>query len=118
MPTFNRRAFVPQAIACFLAQDYEPRELIILDDGSDPVADLVPSDARIRYRRLSRRLNVGQKRNLACAEARGEIIVHWDDDDWSAPFRISYQVAELIGDQADLCGAARILYWDEEHDRA
>ncbi|WP_437975557.1 glycosyltransferase [Sorangium sp. So ce295] len=118
MPTFNRRAFVPQAIACFLAQDYEPRELIILDDGSDPVADLVPSDARIRYRRLSRRLNVGQKRNLACAEARGEIIVHWDDDDWSAPFRISYQLAELIGDQADLCGAARILYWDEEHDRA
>lgn len=22
MPTFNRRAFVPGAIACFLAQDY------------------------------------------------------------------------------------------------
>jgi glycosyltransferase involved in cell wall biosynthesis len=33
MPTFNRRAFVPQAIRYFLRQDFEHKELIIVDDG-------------------------------------------------------------------------------------
>ena len=27
--------------------------------------------------------------------ARGQIIAHWDDDDWSAPWRLGYQVAAL-----------------------
>jgi hypothetical protein len=38
----------------------------------------------------------GEKRNRAAAEARGEIIVHWDDDDWSARWRLRYQVEELV----------------------
>jgi len=42
MPTYNRRKFVPQAIRYFLRQSYEPKELLIIDDGSDPVNDLVP----------------------------------------------------------------------------
>ena len=37
MPTADRRRYVPGAIASFLAQDYEPRELIVLDDGQDSV---------------------------------------------------------------------------------
>ena len=49
MPTHNRRPFVAQAIVYFLRQDYPNRELIIVDDGTDPVADLIPDDPRIRY---------------------------------------------------------------------
>ena len=41
MPTCNRRSFVPRAIRQFLAQDYVRKELLILDDGSDPIAELV-----------------------------------------------------------------------------
>ena len=26
--------------------------------------------------------SLGEKRNLACQEAQGSIIIHWDDDDW------------------------------------
>ncbi|HEX6463610.1 MAG TPA: glycosyltransferase, partial [Vicinamibacterales bacterium] len=81
MPTCDRRAFVPGAVACFLAQDYPNLELIVVDDGSDPVRDILPADHRINYVRPPRRLSVGAKRNLACSQARGEIIVHWDDDD-------------------------------------
>ena len=40
MPTADRRRFVPQAIRNFLAQDYAERELVILDDGADSIADL------------------------------------------------------------------------------
>ena len=118
MPTFNRRHYVPQAIAYFLRQDYPNRELLILDDGEEAVADLAPADPRIRYVRLSTRLLLGTKRNRACELAQGELIAHWDDDDWMAPHRLSRQVRALLAAGADLCGAPRQIYYDPVHDRA
>lgn len=111
MPTRNRRRFVTQAIWYFLRQDYPARELIILDDGEDAVADLVPADERIRYVRLDRRLPLGAKRNRACALARGELIAHWDDDDWMAPHRLSLQVRALLTSGAGVCGAGALLHY-------
>jgi glycosyltransferase involved in cell wall biosynthesis len=111
MPTRNRRRFVGQAIWYFLRQDYEPRELLILDDGDDPVDDLVPSDPRISYRRLDGRRSLGAKRNLACELSAGELIAHWDDDDWIAPNRLSLQVRELLASGADACGASELLHY-------
>jgi hypothetical protein len=110
MPTFNRRRFVPLAVRWFLAQDWEHRELIVVDDGTEPVGDLLPDDSRIRYVRLDRRHSLGAKRNLACQAARGDLIVHWDDDDWSAPTRLSYQVASLLRASASVCGLTRVYY--------
>ena len=113
MPTADRRPLIPQAIRHFLRQDYPSRELIILDDGTDSVADLIPQDERIRYLRLARKLSMGVKHNLACEMARGEIIVHWDDDDWMSSRRISYQVHELLQQPAEsICGLSRILFFD------
>ena len=110
MPTADRREFVPRALECFLRQDYEPRELLILDDGTDRIGDLVPEDPRVRYVELDHRLVLGAKRNRACELARGELVAHWDDDDWHAPHRLSYQVGELERAGADLCGPSRLLY--------
>ena len=118
MPTHNRRRFVPLALSYFLRQDYEPRELIVVDDGDDPVADLIPQDARIRYVRLDRKTTVGAKRNAACRLARGELIVHWDDDDWMADWRLSYQVAQLLDNDADGCGLDRVLFLDARQGQA
>lgn len=112
MPTCNRRRFVPQAIRSFLRQQYEPKELLIVDDGDEPVADLVPKDARIRLIRLAHRARVGVKRNLACEQARGTYILHWDDDDWIADWRIGYQVEQLRRAQGDICGLRRVLFFD------
>src|SRR5215213_744350 len=96
MPTHDRRPFVGRAIEQFLRQDYPRRELIVVDDGADAVRDLVPGlgadpgseTPRIRYLRLESRRTLGGKRNLACREAQGAVIVHWDDDDWMAPWRL------------------------------
>jgi predicted O-methyltransferase YrrM len=113
MPTADRRAFVPQAIRYFWRQDYENRELIILDDGADPVNDLARGDARIRYVRLDAKQTLGAKYNLAGEHARGEILVHWDDDDWMADWRLSYQVEkQLLNPRDALSGLARLLYYD------
>lgn len=118
MPTYNRRQFVPHALHYFQCQDYPNRELIVLDDGTDPIEDLIPDDNAIRYVRLPKRLPLGTKRNRACELAGGEIIAHWDDDDWMAPWRLSYQVEHLLNSEAGLCGLANPYFLDLEADRA
>ena len=118
MPTCNRRLFVPFAIEDFLRQDYPDRELIILDDGMDAIGDLMPVDSRIRYIRLDRKHSIGAKRNIACEEARGDIIVHWDDDDWAAPWRVRHQVAALSAVGADLCGLDTVVFYEPAADRS
>lgn len=118
MPTADRRAYVAQAIRYFQRQDYANLELLIVDDGADAVADCVPDDPRVRYVRLAQKLNVGAKRNFACAQARGEIIVHWDDDDWYPPWRVRKQVRALVEGGADLCGTSRLYYYEAATRRA
>lgn len=118
MPTADRREHVRRSIAYFLRQDYPSSELLVLDDGIDNVDDVMPNDPRVRYFGLDHRLVLGEKRNYACELARGEIIVHWDDDDWQAPHRLSYQVSELQCHDAPMCGVNRILYFDPASARA
>jgi ADP-heptose:LPS heptosyltransferase/glycosyltransferase involved in cell wall biosynthesis/SAM-dependent methyltransferase len=118
MPTANRRRFLPQAIRYFMEQDYPNKELIIADDGEEAVGDLLPKGGRIHYIRLPAKTILGEKRNRAAAEARGEVIVHWDDDDWSASWRLRYQVEQLVTSGADICGLDRIFFYAPDEARA
>jgi len=110
MPTFNRRKFIPLAIHYFSRQDYNNKELIVIDDGTDPISDLIPEDADIRYYRLDKKISLGEKLNLACELSKGEIIAHWDDDDWYDTSRISYQSNSLQNGEVDVCGINHLLY--------
>ena len=112
MPTCDRRALVGRAIRYFLEQEYPNRELLIVDDGVDCVADLVPADPWIRYVRVPDRKTIGAKRNLACEQARGELLVHWDDDDWSAPWRLGYQVEMFQAQDVDVSGLRALFFCD------
>jgi glycosyltransferase involved in cell wall biosynthesis len=118
MPTRDRRPFVGRAVAQFLAQDYPHRELIVVDDGADPIADLLPADPRIRLIRPLHRLTIGAKRNLACEAAAGALVAHWDDDDWMAEWRLRYQVESLLRSGADLCGLSRLYFHEPASGRA
>lgn len=118
MPTADRREFVPQAIRRFLRQDYPRAELLILDDGRRPVGDCVPANNRIRYVRLEGKHTIGAKRNLACAQASGELILHWDDDDWYPETRIRRQTRALLEARADVCGTGTLMFFEPSADRA
>jgi glycosyltransferase involved in cell wall biosynthesis len=118
MPTYNRRSFIPQAIRCFLRQDYSKLELLVVDDGTEPIGDLVPANDRIRYLHFDQKLTIGAKRNLACEKARGEFIVHWDDDDWYPLWRVRAQMRAMLDGGADICGSSRVAYFDPARDQA
>jgi glycosyltransferase involved in cell wall biosynthesis len=118
MPTRNRRQFVSQSIWYFLRQAYPHKELVIVDDGEDCVADLIPRDDRVRYLRVDRRQSIGAKRNLACDLSHGELIAHWDDDDWIGPYRLSRQVDHLLNSKASVCGLRDLLHYKPESGEA
>ena len=118
MPTADRRQFIPAAIQLFLAQEYADKELVIVDDGTDRVDDIIPRHSQIRYVSLQERLRLGPKRNLACEVARGDVIVHWDDDDWHASWRLRYQVEALENGNFDMCGVDRVLFVNAEANEA
>lgn len=115
MPTTgDRRRFLPQAIKCFQRQTYPNLELVIVCDGEDNLCDLIPrDDNRVRYSYLGpQRRSIGSKRNLACERTKGDLIAHFDDDDWSHPDRLSFQVGALLTEGAELCAMSRLLFFE------
>ena len=97
MPTRGRRAWVPLAVRCWMEQDMpaQQRELVVIDDGPDPVADLLLHQPGVRYVYLEGQHSIGAKINLGCEMACGDVIALWADDDWHAPWRLSYQLTAL-----------------------
>jgi glycosyltransferase involved in cell wall biosynthesis len=111
MPTANRLSHSQMAINYFLQQDYPNTELIIIDDGEESISSIVPVNNKIRYFHDKIPSIIGDKRNRACEKARGEIIVHWDDDDCYAPDWVSHVVESLISSGADICGLNQINFY-------
>jgi glycosyltransferase involved in cell wall biosynthesis len=114
-PTRDRRAFLPRLIAMFQRQDWpkDRLELVVVDDGRDRVADLIPKDdPRIRYEALDQRVPLGTKRNRLCELANGEILVHMDDDDWFPDARVARAVEGLRTSGAEVVGTSDLAFWD------
>ena len=96
-PTFNRRPFIPFMIKCFEHQTYPKNriEWIIIDDGTDPIGDLVKDIPQVKYFHYEEKMLLGKKRNLMHTKCSGDIIIYMDDDDYYPPERISHAVETL-----------------------
>lgn len=114
MVTGKRPGLAAVAVEAFQRQTYANRELVIIDDsGGGALGEVCDvEDARIRWVRLpAENLTLGALRNRALAEARGEVLCQWDDDDLSAPQRLEKQVEVLAATGADACGLLRVNMW-------
>ena len=113
-PTYNRREFIPQLLKMFLYQDYpqDKMELIIADDGTDKIKDLIPKDKNnIKYFEFDNKLTIGYKRNFLNEKAIGNIIVCMDDDDYYPPCRVSYSVNLLQKSKCLIAGCSHIYVY-------
>lgn len=96
-PTYNRRKFISQYLKYIRQQDYSGRiEVLVADDGTDPVEDLLILDNRFRYFRFNEKKTLGFKRNLLAQEAKGDVLINMDDDDYYPSTRISHAVNQLL----------------------
>lgn len=116
MPTRARHALLPRAVAGFLAQQRDDAELVIVSEDGLPAAlhALMAADPRIRHVACAAGLPLGAKRNLACAAAQGDWLLHWDDDDLYAPDRITRQIGAMQAANADVSGSSRVHFFEEE----
>ena len=101
LATRDRQLFLRQAVRYFLRQTYANKELIIVDDGAESAAALVPADAHIRYCRIGAQTPLGSKLNLGIARASGHIIQKLDDDDYYHPDFLATTVHALLGRPPD-----------------
>jgi O-antigen biosynthesis protein len=110
LPTRGRQEWARQAVECFLGQTYPLKELIIVDD--EDLSSFEQCPLGVRYERNTTRYSVGEKRNRCCALAQGEIVCHFDSDDWSHPERIADQVGRLEETGKAVTGYSSILFYD------
>jgi glycosyltransferase involved in cell wall biosynthesis len=109
IPTYNRKAFVLEAVASVLAQGYGDYELIVVDDGSEDGTGeaLRRYGGQVRYTYQDNN-GVSSARNHGLELAEGEFIAFLDSDDLWLPEKLGVQVAVM-----DEHPEAQICYTDE-----
>lgn len=118
MLTRDRPGMAKRALRCFENQT-EAHRLFILDTGQEQFfpdhSREVLSRVRYHYEPGARGRSIGHLRNYANIRAteayRLNVLIHWDDDDWSHPNRISEQVALLQASGADAVGYNEMMFW-------
>ena len=98
--TADRPELCRRALLSYTRQTYAERELVVLDNGRDPMRHLLDGlpEHSVTYIRVepTPETVIGGLRNVALDAARGEYVApQWDDDDWSHPERLQRQMAEL-----------------------
>ncbi len=104
VPTYNRGHLVARAIESVLAQEYAPREIVVVDDGStdDTQARVAPYVKKIRY---VRQQNAGssEARNRGVREASSTWIAFLDSDDVWLPQHLK-NIANAINETSGKAG--------------
>jgi glycosyltransferase involved in cell wall biosynthesis len=112
-PTFNRRPFIPYLKKCFEHQTYpkDRMEWIIIDDGTDPIEDLVKDIEQVKYFYYEEKMLLGKKRNLMHSKCSGDIIIYMDDDDYYPEQRISHAVETLLENPSFLVAGSSEMHF-------
>lgn len=97
IPTYNRAAWVKEAVASVLAQTFQDYELMVVDDGSTDhtFEALAAVDGHLDVLRLEQRQGVSAARNRGAARAQGEWLAFLDSDDLWLPEKLARQMEYL-----------------------
>jgi len=96
VPAYNSEPFLRETLDSVVGLDYEPFEVIVVDDGStDESPAIAESYAGVR---CIRQENHGPStaRNVGVEAARGELIAFVDSDDVVLPHKLAVQVGYLL----------------------
>ena len=93
--TQDRHRFIPHLMSCILAQTYphDRIQLVVGDDGLQSSGPLFPKGTL--FTRYPYKVTIGKKRNDLKRQAKGDIIVTMDDDDYYFPSYIEHVVEKL-----------------------
>ena len=97
---FNSEGTIEKAIESALNQDWENKEIIIVDDGSSDKSEFIikqkMSSFNFVFIKNNSNKGTSYSRNQIIKKSKGELICFMDDDDTSHSKRIRLQVNEFI----------------------
>jgi glycosyltransferase involved in cell wall biosynthesis len=109
--TRDRRIFIPVLLYSYLVQSYpeDKMELIIVDDGDDPIEDKLIGIANVVYVRLDEKKTIGEKRNIGVSKAMYDVITFMDDDDIYPNNSILQRAAMMLKGPAKECAFCSVI---------
>ena len=116
--TADRPEYARRAVECFRRQTYQRKFLLVWDSGKTAAGiEAADNELWVRETPCADR-TIGTLRNSAIHAAFSraddkDVVVHFDDDDYSHPNRIAEQVAFLQSSGADVVGFREMLFWRE-----
>mmetsp|Transcript_34764 Transcript_34764/g.66374 ORF Transcript_34764/g.66374 Transcript_34764/m.66374 type:complete len:264 (-) Transcript_34764:307-1098(-) len=109
----SRHAFHVSLYQCFRQQTYPTTELVVVDETGDPSPVFSRlDDPRIRYIQAAKGMTIGEKRNLGMEIAKGEVIAHFDDDDYYSPEYLDFMWSQMRSKAADLVKLSAWMWYD------
>ncbi len=114
--TRKRVPLLKRAIRDFTRQTYPVRELLIVYDEDDEETRQVHrknKDPRVRFLVIKGKHSLGDLRNMAVNNSRGEFVIQWDDDDEYHPDRIYYQLRHSISQKRKASTLERWMIKDD-----
>lgn len=116
MPSFRGHDVAEIAVKSFLAQTWDEKELVIVDNSEDGSCMWFHDPPQVRVLRFPPgSCSIGELRNIGAEEARGQAIVNFDDDDFYAPTRIFEQMLRLVDSEKQVTGWHSVLYYVPGH---
>ena len=106
IPVYNVENYLVECLLSAVNQDYDNKEIILVDDGSTDTSDLIIEDFQSKYSfvRSVRTKNQGQSsaRNTGLEMASGDYVLFLDSDDWIEKNTISMCINTIIQNNLDI----------------
>lgn len=98
---YNAADTIRRAVAAGLGQEWPDLDLVVVDDCStdgswDIVKEIAATESRLRIFRHERNRGYPAVLNTIVSHARGDFLAFVDDDDRSAPDRVSKQIERIV----------------------
>lgn len=113
IPCYNSERWIAETIESALAQTWQNKEVIIVDDGSTDSSFAVAKrfDSPIVKVTSQESRGAGSARNRALKEAQGEFFQYLDADDLLSPKKIEKQVLLLQKNPPDMLAVCGTVYF-------
>lgn len=103
IPNYNGALFVEEALQSALNQDYQPKEIIVVDDGStDGSVELLRSYEGKIILVETKNSGAAAARNNGLSRAKGELVAFLDSDDIWLESKLTLQHQKMEKENADL----------------
>ncbi|HET6256502.1 MAG TPA: glycosyltransferase family A protein [Puia sp.] len=121
--TRGKPKLLSRAIECFMGQSYSRKEMVLVYEDDDPETKKIASGLNcdaIRCIEVNAKpkLTLGELRNLAIHESRGELFCQWDDDDWYHSQRLEMQMGCIKTSYKPACVLVNWIIFDQLREEA